>query len=94
MSYDVGDIEDLRLSCHAEGGTKMYDIEWYKLSSTGPPKKLKLNTISINDTSYKIAQPGKMYEQNVAYMCELIRQPVNHRSFTLVNITLSKGNGI
>ena len=92
MSYDFSDIEDLELSCRAEGGTTLYDIEWYKLSSTGTFKKLKLNTIIINNTNYKIAKLEKMYEQNVTYKCEIIRKSVIHRSSKLVTITLVKGN--
>ena len=94
MAYDFSDIKDLKLSCHAEGGTTLYDIEWYKLSSTGTFKKLKLDIVIKNNTNYKIAQLEKMYEQNVTYKCKIIRQSVNHHSSKLVTITLVKGNEV
>ena len=94
MSYDFSDIKDLKLSCHAEGGTTLYDIEWYKLSSTGTFKKLKLDTRTTNNTNYKFAKVEKMYEQNVTYKCEIIRKSGIHRSSKLVTITLVKGNEV
>ena len=90
MRYDFEDIEHLQLSCHAEG-SKLYEIEWYKLKLK-TWKKLKLNTIIINDTNYKIAQPKKMEDIYVTYKCEIRRKLVSYRSYEILNITLIKGN--
>ena len=70
----------VKLTCKAGG---LYAVKWYKLSSAGiwEVQKAYYNTIRISNL-----------QKNEKYRCEIIRIPLNYRSYKLVNIQV-KGNG-
>ena len=81
--YDIG--SSVRLTCSAG---MLYEIKWYKLNSTESLNEFESNTFQIRR---RVLDLKNMDEQNVTYKCEIIRHPLNYRSYTLVNIQL-KGN--
>ena len=81
--YDIG--SSVRLTCSAG---MLYDIKWYKLNSTESLNEFQSIKFQIR---HKVLDLKNMDEQNVTYKCEIIRHPLNYRSYKLVNIQL-KGN--
>ena len=81
--YDIKG--SVRLTCSAG---MLYDIKWYKLDSNGSLNEFESTKFQIR---YKVLDLKNMDEQNVTYKCEIVRIPLNYRSYKLVNIQL-KGN--
>ena len=84
--YDIKG--SVRLTCSAG---MLYEIKWYKLNSKGRLEELNSKSLVNDPTRYEVLDLKNMDEQNATYKCEIIRHPLNYRSYKLVNIQL-KGN--
>ena len=84
--YDIKG--SVRLTCSAG---MLYDVTWYKLNSKGRLEELNSKSLVNNAIRYEVLDLKNMDEQNATYKCEIIRHPLNYRSYKLVNIQL-KGN--
>ena len=84
--YDIK--ASVRLTCSAG---MLYEVKWHKLNSTGRLEELNSKSLNSFQIGYGVLHLKDMTEQNATYKCEIIRHPLNYRSYKLVNIQL-KGN--
>ena len=76
--YDIG--ASVKLTCSAGW---LYVIEWYEQDANAHWRKISKTKGDDN----KMFETGKLKKNNT-YKCEIERNPMNYRSFKLVDIKL------